>query len=748
MNTPSTTLATPQPLPLTAWLNVLADTLPPAGIVLVGAGHGTGALVQWLAHTTYPSAVVEGDAAQHPHLQHLAEARAHLQVLREVVAPSPAPALFHHYSNPAENGLLALEPLQKLWPQLSHAGSAWVEDPITIDQLVATHLPQTNWLILDCNASAELLQGAAQVLPQLDVLICRQSTTVTHTLVAEGLRLISHLPGRHPSIGHSISVRDVAKEIQARQQEAAAKADALEQRDALAKAKAELQQTLEQAQQAQAALQEKLEAQTLAKADLQQKLQAETHAKAALQQQLEAETQAQQQQAAAKAEARKQRDELAKANTELHQTLEQAQQVQADLQSKLNAALQKSAPPFSYLFSLETQRDWAAPAPLYFNATRPEWVSASANVLGFHAEGNSPLYLVSTSSGNFTQPGSATQLPVDGNTAYILSGCIAYESATPPQLWLFQHDEAERIDSNNLSLPPDGRFRLRFTSKSNARSVAVGIRVGGQGLIQIDKSRLYLRENPNPGALGAVEEKLLQLEKHQAGEVQNAVRQIESFVRLQQYLGADVLVPDMHNWPVSPDFAVLLIQLIEQHAYDAVIEFGSGSSTVVLARALKKVAQRMQLTPAPLLSFDHLPQYQQQTIQLLNQAGLQANNQVALAPLVPWQSPTGQAFHYYDCGSALAALAQALQIPSPKILVVVDGPPASTGPMARFPAMARVLEHFGPACRIHFLMDDYLRADEQNIVNAWQAELTALGKTVEVTTYNKLEKKACLLQVS
>ena len=734
MNTPSTTLATPQPLPLTAWLNVLAATLPPTGIVLVGAGHGTGALVQWLAHTTWPSAVVEGDATQHPHLQHLAEARAHLQVLREVVAPSPAPALFHHYSNPAENGLLALEPLQKLWPQLSHAGSAWVEDPITVDQLVATHLPQTNWLILDCNASAELLQGAAQVLPQLDVLICRQSTTETHMPAAAGLRLICHLPGRHPSIGHSIWVRDVAHETQTRQQEAAAKAEALKQRDELAKANAELKQTLEQAQQA--------------KAVLQQKLEAETQAKSALTQQLEAETQAQQQQAAAKAEARKQRDELAKANTELHQTLEQAQQVQADLQSKLNAALQKSPPPFSYLFSLETQRDWAAPAPLYFNATRPEWVSASANVLGFHAEGNSPLYLVSTSSGNFTQPGSATQLPIDGNTAYILSGCIAYESATPPQLWLFQHDEAERIDSNNLSLPPDGRFRLRFTSKSNARSVAVGIRVGGQGLIQIDKSRLYLREDPNPGALGAVEEKLLQLEKHQAGEVQNAVRQIESFVRLQQYLGADVLAPDMHNWPVSPDFAVLLIQLIEQHAYDAVIEFGSGSSTVVLARALKKVAQRMQLTPAPLLSFDHLPQYQQQTIQLLNQAGLQANNQVALAPLVPWESSTGQAFHYYDCGSVLAGLAQALQLPSPKILVVVDGPPASTGPMARYPALAHVLEFFGHACHIHFLMDDYLRADEQSIVTAWQAELTALGKTVEVTTYNKLEKKACLLQVS
>ncbi len=664
MNTPSATQATPQPLPITAWLGMLATTVPPTGILLVGAGNGTGALVQWLANTPAPSVVVEGDPAQHLHLQHLAEARSNLHVLREVVAPSPSPTSFHHYSNPAENGLLALEPLQKLWPHLTQTGSAWVEDPITIDQLAASHLPQTNWLILDCNASTELLQGAAQVLPQLQVLVCRLSTAEANPVVTTGLRLITHLPGRHPSIGHSIWVRDVALEAEAHQQESAAKAEAL-----------------------------------------------------------------------------KQRDELAKANAELTQT-------KAELQQRLNAALQKAPPRFPHLFSIETQVDWAAPVPLCFNATRPEWVSASANVLGFSAEGNSPLYLVSTSSGNFTQPGSATQLPVDGNTAYILSGCIAYESATPPQLWLFQHDEAERIDSNNLSLPPDGRFRLRFTSKSSARSVAVGIRVSGQGIIQIDKSRLYLREDPNPGALGAVEEKLLQLEKHQADEVQNAVRQIESFVRLQQYLGADVLAPDMHNWPVSPDFAVLLIQLIEQHAYDAVIEFGSGSSTVVLAKALQKVAQRMQLTPAPLLSFDHLPQYQQQTIQLLNQAGLQLNNQVTLAPLVPWQSPTGQAFNYYDCGSVLAALAQALQIPSPKILVVVDGPPASTGPMARYPAMARVLEHFGPACRIHFLMDDYLRADEQNIVNAWQAELTALGKTVEVTTYNKLEKKACLLQVS
>ena len=65
----------------------------------------------------------------------------------------------------------------------------------------------------------------------------------------------------------------------------------------------------------------------------------------------------------------------------------------------------------------------------------------------------------------------------------------------------------------------------------------------------------------------------------------NAVKQVEAYTSLQGYLATGELMPILHGWPISPDFALLLVQLLEQQSFDAIIEFGSGS-TLVVARAL------------------------------------------------------------------------------------------------------------------------------------------------------------------
>jgi len=93
----------------------------------------------------------------------------------------------------------------------------------------------------------------------------------------------------------------------------------------------------------------------------------------------------------------------------------------------------------------------------------------------------------------------------------------------------------------------------------------------------------------------------------------------------------------MHNWPISPDFGVLLINLVEQNGYDGVVEFGSGTSTLILAKALDRVARRDGTTSSPLLSFDHLTEYAERTENLLKNARLLERTKVSLAPLAPWQ---------------------------------------------------------------------------------------------------------------
>ncbi|WP_233880441.1 hypothetical protein [Paraburkholderia flagellata] len=242
-----------------------------------------------------------------------------------------------------------------------------------------------------------------------------------------------------------------------------------------------------------------------------------------------------------------------------------------------------------------------------------------------------------------------------------------------------------------------------------------------------------------------IEGSLKTIEHVQKQGMSNAVKQIESLIRLQNYLGPDVLLPDVHNWAISPDFGVLLIHLLEQHRYDAVVEFGSGTSTLVLAKALERIAQHGGQPAAPLLSFDHLEQFQRQSQSYLERAGLTGGSRVVWAPLQAWR--TGET-PYYACEEALWQMRGQLHQDAPRVLVVVDGPPGRTGPLARHPALPKVLQGLGDACCFHFLMDDYDRQDERDIVSSWERGLSQIGRTFTRTEYKQLEKQACLLEVA
>ncbi|MCB8747860.1 hypothetical protein LHU53_13190 [Rhodoferax sp. U2-2l] len=231
-------------------------------------------------------------------------------------------------------------------------------------------------------------------------------------------------------------------------------------------------------------------------------------------------------------------------------------------------------------------------------------------------------------------------------------------------------------------------------------------------------------------------------------EVANATKQIEAAVGLQSYFATGELPNiniERHSWPISPDFALYLIQLLETYDYDVIIEFGSGISTVIVAKTLAKMAGRRQpKPPVVMVSFDHLEPYYQQTLAQLNQAGLADSVQLELAPLQPYTAPNGNTYPYYTCQAALAALAAKHPPKGQRVLVLVDGPPASTGKHARYPAAPAVLAAFAGA-QIDFLLDDYIRDDEKEISALWQAEFS--GSQIKHTTAEiKLEKDACLIR--
>lgn len=232
-------------------------------------------------------------------------------------------------------------------------------------------------------------------------------------------------------------------------------------------------------------------------------------------------------------------------------------------------------------------------------------------------------------------------------------------------------------------------------------------------------------------------------------EVGNAVRQLEAHARIQRFLGQDQQMPELHGWPISADFGALLLDLLERHNYDLILEFGSGASTVLMAASAKRHAAARAARgqqPMALLALEHLPQYHAQTASMLEASGLEALARLALAPIRPFTTADGQQFSYYDARAAVGEIVSSLGRPAAelRVLLMVDGPPSATGPRARYPALPLALEFLAGA-QIDILLDDYRRDDEKQVAQAWLHDLQARGLEPVLTAY-PMEKEACLIQ--
>ena len=238
--------------------------------------------------------------------------------------------------------------------------------------------------------------------------------------------------------------------------------------------------------------------------------------------------------------------------------------------------------------------------------------------------------------------------------------------------------------------------------------------------------------------LGTIEQRLQAIEQAQRQATFTITRQLEALIQLRSLIGP--IPGQLHGWPISADFALHTLQLLMAEPPELVIEFGSGTSTFLLLQGLAQAypqrsgnAQGARSAPQ-LLSFEHLPQFHQLTAELIAPCRLRRHAQLQLAPLEPWNDDTGS-YSYYgqlECiTSAAAALRRKRQQPLRRVLVIADGPPGSTGPQARYPALPVLLEAISvdPArpLQITLLLDDMIRAGEQSAAAAWEALLTARG---------------------
>jgi predicted O-methyltransferase YrrM len=166
------------------------------------------------------------------------------------------------------------------------------------------------------------------------------------------------------------------------------------------------------------------------------------------------------------------------------------------------------------------------------------------------------------------------------------------------------------------------------------------------------------------------------------------------------------------GWALAPDVLRLLDALVERLRPRHVVEFGSGISTLVLARSAARVGG------CRITSIDHDPEFAGVSAGALSGSDGESLVELQLAPLVARSRAGRLGPEYLVDRSRLAS-------PAPADLIVIDGPPAVLG--GRAGTLYQALD-FAQAGSI-VLLDDAERESEQAALRSWH-EL--LGEAIRI----------------
>lgn len=186
--------------------------------------------------------------------------------------------------------------------------------------------------------------------------------------------------------------------------------------------------------------------------------------------------------------------------------------------------------------------------------------------------------------------------------------------------------------------------------------------------------------------------------------------QIQALLALERKLGLAEALPPMRGWAGSPDFLLVVADEVLARKPQTVMECSSGVSTLVVARCL-------QMNGAGhVYSLEHEPDYANKTRRLLGRYGLADWATVLDAPLQTKHTDTP--WYAEEAIPADLALVE---------ILIVDGPPSPTAPLARFPALPRLLPRLANDALI--ILDDADREDEREMVRRWKQQFPKLRET-------------------
>jgi predicted O-methyltransferase YrrM len=169
-----------------------------------------------------------------------------------------------------------------------------------------------------------------------------------------------------------------------------------------------------------------------------------------------------------------------------------------------------------------------------------------------------------------------------------------------------------------------------------------------------------------------------------------AYRQTEAFFQLSNLMQFKSAIPPTRSWAASPDLLLLISEIVKKNKPALVVELGSGVSTLVCAKSgARKV-----------ISIDNSEQYGGKTRDLLKEHKVRGV-EIRIAPLRPYANGS----EWYE----VSVLKDLKKID----LLIVDGPPGSKNPEARYPALREFKDKLSAKAIV--IIDDVNRDGERKL---------------------------------
>ncbi|MDT0203978.1 class I SAM-dependent methyltransferase [Nocardioides sp. AE5] len=179
------------------------------------------------------------------------------------------------------------------------------------------------------------------------------------------------------------------------------------------------------------------------------------------------------------------------------------------------------------------------------------------------------------------------------------------------------------------------------------------------------------------------------------------LRDLEAFAYLNAKVTPRALMPALGRWAINTRSMARLADLLAETRPHTVLELGGGASTIWMGYLVEGSGGRI-------VSVDHSAEFIEFTRADVTRHSLQETVETRHAPLAPL-STAPDSPDWYDT-AAFADL-------SAVDLLVVDGPPGTTGPRARQPALPALWDRLAPGA--HIVLDDMHRDEEKATVDEW-----------------------------